>query len=258
MLDEPETVVEAVDGAVPVIAGISAGTADAAIAYARDAAGVDAVMCLPPLGYRADVAELIAYYEAVADGTGLPVMLYDIPGRSGVPITTETMVRLAEHPRIVANKDAKGDLGRASWAIATTGLANTFRRGPHATYVQQALIDVLGIDARVEGVPADGSSLGGPAGVQTIDPNRPAPTPEPATAPPRSPSQPRPSDAGQGRQQHSEPGRGGEPMLDLARVVSTMRKLSSLSTPPRSPRGRPARFPCTSPACRGRSGAWSR
>ncbi len=50
-------------------------------------------------------------------------MLYDIPGRSGVPIATETMVRLAAHPRIVANKDAKGDLGRASWAIATTGLA---------------------------------------------------------------------------------------------------------------------------------------
>ncbi len=50
-------------------------------------------------------------------------MLYDIPGRSGVPINTETIVRLAEHPRIVANKDAKGDLGRASWAIAHSGLA---------------------------------------------------------------------------------------------------------------------------------------
>ena len=50
-------------------------------------------------------------------------MLYDIPGRSGVPIETETLVRLAEHPRIVANKDAKGDLGRASWAIARSGLA---------------------------------------------------------------------------------------------------------------------------------------
>ena len=50
-------------------------------------------------------------------------MLYDIPGRSGVPINTETLVRLAEHPRIVANKDAKGDLGRASWAIARSGLA---------------------------------------------------------------------------------------------------------------------------------------
>ena len=53
-----ETVVAAVDGAVPVIAGISAGTPDAAVAYARDAAGVDAVMCLPPLGYRADETEV--------------------------------------------------------------------------------------------------------------------------------------------------------------------------------------------------------
>ena len=50
-------------------------------------------------------------------------MLYDIQGRSGVPIDTETLVRLAEHPRIVASKDAKGDLGRASWAIARSGLA---------------------------------------------------------------------------------------------------------------------------------------
>jgi 4-hydroxy-tetrahydrodipicolinate synthase len=50
-------------------------------------------------------------------------MLYDIPGRSGVPIDTETNVRLAEHPRIVANKDAKGDLGAAGWALSRSGLA---------------------------------------------------------------------------------------------------------------------------------------
>lgn len=50
-------------------------------------------------------------------------MLYDIPGRSGVPLETETIVRLAEHPRIVANKDAKGDLGAASWALGRSGLA---------------------------------------------------------------------------------------------------------------------------------------
>jgi 4-hydroxy-tetrahydrodipicolinate synthase len=50
-------------------------------------------------------------------------MLYDIPGRSGVPVDTETLVRLGEHPRIVANKDAKGDLGAASWALARSGLA---------------------------------------------------------------------------------------------------------------------------------------
>ena len=66
---------------------------------------------------------LFRHFTAIADATELPVMLYDIPGRSGVPIETETLVRLAEHPRIVANKDAKGDLGRASWAIAQSGLA---------------------------------------------------------------------------------------------------------------------------------------
>jgi 4-hydroxy-tetrahydrodipicolinate synthase len=50
-------------------------------------------------------------------------MLYDIPGRSGVALSHETLVRLGEHPRIVANKDAKGDVGAASWAIARSGLA---------------------------------------------------------------------------------------------------------------------------------------
>jgi len=114
-----ETVVEAVDGAVPVIAGISAGTADAAIAYARDAGGVDAVMCLPPLGYRADVAELIAYYEAVADGTGLPVMLYNNPEASGVDLHAEQIVAIADRvPGIVAVKECSGDVRRIPALIA--------------------------------------------------------------------------------------------------------------------------------------------
>jgi 4-hydroxy-tetrahydrodipicolinate synthase len=59
----------------------------------------------------------------VADATDLPVMLYDIPPRSQVPIAVETLVRLAEHPRIVAVKDAKGDLGAMSWTMARTDLA---------------------------------------------------------------------------------------------------------------------------------------
>ena len=114
-----ETVVEAVDGAVPVIAGISAGTADAAVAYARDAAGVDAVMCLPPLGYRADLAELIAYYEAVADGTGLPVMLYNNPEASGVDLRAEQIVAIADRvPGIVAVKECSGDVRRIPALIA--------------------------------------------------------------------------------------------------------------------------------------------
>ena len=114
-----ETVVEAVDGAVPVIAGISAGTADAAVAYARDAAGVDAVMCLPPLGYRADLAELIAYYEAVAEGTGLPVMLYNNPEASGVDLRAEQIVAIADRvPGIVAVKECSGDVRRIPALLA--------------------------------------------------------------------------------------------------------------------------------------------
>ena len=104
--------------------------------------------------------------------------------------TTWTFV--SEHAQVL---DYDGE--RLLLGISTTGLANTFRRGPHATYVQQALIDVLGIDARVEGVPADGSSLGGSGALQTIDPNLPPPAPvaEPSTAQPASRQAARPQDA---------------------------------------------------------------
>ncbi|PRY59442.1 DNA polymerase-3 subunit gamma/tau [Knoellia remsis] len=85
--------------------------------------------------------------------------------------TTWTFV--SEHAQVL---DYNGE--RLLLGIATTGLANTFRRGPHATYVQQALIDVLGVDVRVEGVPADGSSVDtGGSGVAPIDPSRPDPAP---------------------------------------------------------------------------------
>jgi 4-hydroxy-tetrahydrodipicolinate synthase len=114
-----ETVVEAVDGAVPVIAGISAGTADAAVAYARDAAGVDAVMCLPPLGYRADLPELIAFYAAVAEGAGLPLMLYNNPEASGVDLRAEQIVAIAERvPGVVAVKECSGDVRRIPALLA--------------------------------------------------------------------------------------------------------------------------------------------
>jgi 4-hydroxy-tetrahydrodipicolinate synthase len=58
-----------------------------------------------------------------ADATDLPMITYDIPKRTGTAIELETFRRIAEHPRIVANKDAKGDLEAAQWGMATTGLA---------------------------------------------------------------------------------------------------------------------------------------
>src|SRR4029079_2499517 len=66
---------------------------------------------------------LLAHFRAVADATGLPAMLYDIPGRTGTAIATETLVALAEHPRIVAVKDAKGDLEASAWVMARSPLA---------------------------------------------------------------------------------------------------------------------------------------
>ncbi|RBM05097.1 4-hydroxy-tetrahydrodipicolinate synthase [Streptomyces sp. PT12] len=118
-------VVEAVGDRAHVVAGV--GTNDTRhsveLAKAAEDAGAHGLLTVTPYYNKPPQEGLYQHFTTVADATGLPVMLYDIPGRSGVPINTETMVRLADHPRIVANKDAKGDLGRASWAIATTGLA---------------------------------------------------------------------------------------------------------------------------------------
>ena len=72
----------------------------------------------PPYYNKPPQAGLLRHFTAVADATGLPVMLYDIPGRPASPIETETMCRLAEHERIVAVKDAKGDLAATAWVIA--------------------------------------------------------------------------------------------------------------------------------------------
>jgi 4-hydroxy-tetrahydrodipicolinate synthase len=118
-------VVEAVGDRAHVVAG--AGTNDTAhsieLARAAADAGAHGLLAVTPYYSKPPQEGLFRHFTAIADSTDLPVMLYDIPGRSGVPINTETLVRLAEHPRIVANKDAKGDLGRAGWAIATSGLA---------------------------------------------------------------------------------------------------------------------------------------
>ncbi|NBM17840.1 4-hydroxy-tetrahydrodipicolinate synthase [Streptomyces sp. GC420] len=118
-------VVEAVGDRAHVVAG--AGTNDTrhsvALARAAQEAGAHGLLAVTPYYNKPPQEGLYRHFTAIADATDLPVMLYDIPGRSGVPINTETFVRLAEHPRIVANKDAKGDLGRAGWAIAQSGLA---------------------------------------------------------------------------------------------------------------------------------------
>jgi 4-hydroxy-tetrahydrodipicolinate synthase len=118
-------VVEAVGERATVISG--AGTYDTAhsVRLVREAekAGAHGVLVVTPYYSRPSQAGLYAHFTTVADATGLPVMLYDIPPRSIVPIEVDTLLRLAEHPRILAVKDAKGDLLAGSEIIANTHLA---------------------------------------------------------------------------------------------------------------------------------------
>lgn len=118
-------VVDAVGDRATVVAG--AGTYDTAhsvhLATAAQQAGAHGLLVVTPYYSRPPQAGLVAHFTAVADAVDLPVMLYDIPPRSIVPIETATLCRLAEHPRIVAVKDAKGDLLAGTEVMTTTGLA---------------------------------------------------------------------------------------------------------------------------------------
>jgi 4-hydroxy-tetrahydrodipicolinate synthase len=118
-------VVAAVGDRATVVASV--GTYDTAhsVHLAREAeqAGAHGLLVVTPYYSRPPQAGLLAHFSAVADASGLPNMLYDIPPRSVVPIEVDTLRRLAEHPRIVAVKDAKGDLLAGSQVIASTDLA---------------------------------------------------------------------------------------------------------------------------------------
>src|ERR1700753_3132175 len=118
-------VLEAVGDRARVIAG--AGSYDTAhsvhLAKACAAEGAHGLLVVTPYYSRPPQAGLIAHFTAVADATPLPVLLYDIPPRSVVPIEFETLRVLAAHPNIVGVKDAKGDLHGGMQLMAETGLA---------------------------------------------------------------------------------------------------------------------------------------
>jgi 1-pyrroline-4-hydroxy-2-carboxylate deaminase len=118
-------IVAAVDGRVPVVAGVSAGTPAQAIGYAADAAaeGAVALMCLPPLGYRGDEREVVAFYAAVAEAGGLPLMAYNNPEASGIDMAPELIARIgASVENVVAVKECSGDVRRIPALLNATDL----------------------------------------------------------------------------------------------------------------------------------------
>jgi 4-hydroxy-tetrahydrodipicolinate synthase len=118
-------VMEAVGDRAHVVAGVGTNDTHHTIELARAAekAGAHGLLAVTPYYNKPPQAGLVAHFTAVADATGLPMMVYDIPHRAAIPIATETLVRLAEHERIVAVKDAKADMVASSWVTSRTDLA---------------------------------------------------------------------------------------------------------------------------------------
>jgi 4-hydroxy-tetrahydrodipicolinate synthase len=120
-----EAVVDAVGDRTHVLAGV--GTFDTVhtvhLAQQAAKAGADGLLVVTPYYSRPPQTGLLAHFRAVADASDLPILLYDIPHRTGTPIAPETLIALAEHDRIVGVKDAKGDLVSSGRVIAESGLA---------------------------------------------------------------------------------------------------------------------------------------
>jgi 4-hydroxy-tetrahydrodipicolinate synthase len=117
--------VEAVGDRAQIVAGIGTNDTRHTIELARAAekAGAHGMLAVTPYYNKPPQEGIYRHFTAVADATGLPILLYDIPHRAGVAIATDTLCRLAEHPRIVGVKDAKAALVETSWVTRRTDLA---------------------------------------------------------------------------------------------------------------------------------------
>ncbi len=120
-----EVVVDEVGDRAQVIAGV--GTFSTAhtieLAHQATAAGADGLLVVTPYYSRPPQDALVAHFRAVADAAEAPIMIYDIPHRSGVPVDSATFLAIADHPFIVAVKDAKGQVVASSRVIAETNLS---------------------------------------------------------------------------------------------------------------------------------------
>jgi 4-hydroxy-tetrahydrodipicolinate synthase len=118
-----EVVIEVADKRVPIIAGAGSNATAEAIAFTQHAekAGADAVLHVTPYYNKPTQEGLVAHFEAIAENTALPIILYNIPGRSIVDMTPDTMGRLAEIKNIVGVKDATADMARIAQQAQTCG-----------------------------------------------------------------------------------------------------------------------------------------
>ena len=119
-----KVVKKATGGKLKIVAGAGNNETSHSIEQAEMAAtaGADGLLVVTPYYNKPPQAGIEAHFRAIADSTDLPVMMYDIPGRTGMAIEPDTICRLAEHKKIVALKDAKGDVASTSWVIKRSGI----------------------------------------------------------------------------------------------------------------------------------------
>jgi 4-hydroxy-tetrahydrodipicolinate synthase len=127
--DEQRTVLRAVVDAVgtraSIVAGVGSYDTAHALALTRSAqqCGVSGLLAVTPYYNKPPQTGILEHFRTLADAADLPVMLYDIPGRTGTKLAADTIARAGEHPRIVAVKDATGDLYAGAWLLRSTDLA---------------------------------------------------------------------------------------------------------------------------------------
>ena len=141
-----EATVEAVAGRIPVIAGVLSPGIGEAIAATRDAtaAGVDMIMLVTPYHARPGVDSVVDYFKAVADVTELPVMLYEIPYRTGIQLEAETVARLVDEAGVVAMKTCSHDLGYQMRVMEAIGDRATILTGEENVFPAHVAIGAKG------------------------------------------------------------------------------------------------------------------
>lgn len=115
--------VKKVAGRVPVIAGTGSNSTEHALAMSKKAQelGADAILVVTPYYNKTSQRGLLRHYSYIADNVDLPMILYNVPSRTGISIRPETYAELAKHPNIVATKEANGDLSAIAKTIALCG-----------------------------------------------------------------------------------------------------------------------------------------
>lgn len=148
------TVVKAARGRVPVIAGTGSNSTRKTIETTRKACslGVDGVLVVTPYYNKPTQAGMVQHFRAVADASSVPVVLYNVPGRTGVNLLPATVAELAAHPNIVALKEAAGSLEQIQETVARTQFSFPILSGEDALCVPTYAVGGRGVISVVSNV----------------------------------------------------------------------------------------------------------